>query len=77
VSVEHVPAIGHLANGLEAVACQLSDWVREGREPERLQERATLIGELLRELQHHVDDELDAREAETIANTLIERARQV
>ena len=46
--------------------------------PEYLeQERAKLISELVREVQHQLEDVIDAQDAETIANTLIERARSL
>lgn len=74
---EHAPSVHRLAGAVEAVAQQLNDWVKAGREPERIQERAKLIAELVRELQLQVEDAIDGQDARTIAETLIERARQL
>lgn len=74
---EHAPSVHRLAGAVEAVGQQLREWVKAGRELDRIQERAKLIAELVRELQRQLEDAIDAQDAGTIAETLIERARQL
>jgi hypothetical protein len=77
MATEYTESVRRLAEAIEFVGRQMHEWVRAGREPDRVHDRTKLLAELVREVQHQLEDAIDAHDAETIAATLIKRARDM
>jgi hypothetical protein len=72
-----VAAIVDLSEAIEAMAGQLRSMIRDGTALNRIQERAKLVDELVRELQGHLDGVMNTQGADNIAAMLIQRAKQL
>jgi hypothetical protein len=70
-------AIVDLSEAIEALAGQLRSMIRDGTAVHRIQERAKLVDELMRELQGHLDAVMNTQCADNVAAMLMQRVRQL
>jgi hypothetical protein len=70
-------AIRRLTDAMQLLARHIDAMARAGESPLKIDERASLMQALTKELRRQLDDTTGALDADLLANALIERARNL